>query len=349
MRALILCAGEGRRLQPLTHDIAKPAVPVLNVPMWGYPLQLLESLNLTDLHINTHHLPDTVVKSFKRHLHPNYRFHVHHEETLLGSALPLNHFKMDALNSREPFVIANGDGVILTKNPQVLEEMLLFHNERKALATVLCIPHPGAGKDFSGVWHSESGRFLGVGTSAPSENALCLHYASVMICSPDIYSYIHSHSQNIFLDVFAEALQKKEWIQIFKSKDVRFYETGNLKDLAQAQLDLMRVLKDHQSQWNLVDIMDRFQPGWRNYQRNDIFRYEKLDRLRFTNPQHHMCLISPGPQPAQSDEIRFIDVQAPSTFYRWKHPLPDSISGFYMGAIKKVLTSDGQLKDIEGL
>ena len=58
MRAMILTAGLGTRLRPITDRYAKPAVPFLNVPLLCYPLELMRELGAKRLVLNTHHLPE---------------------------------------------------------------------------------------------------------------------------------------------------------------------------------------------------------------------------------------------------------------------------------------------------
>ena len=60
MRALILSAGTGERLRPLTLKRAKPAIEFLNMPMLAFPYYWLDSVSLSDVVFNTHYLPETV-------------------------------------------------------------------------------------------------------------------------------------------------------------------------------------------------------------------------------------------------------------------------------------------------
>jgi len=311
--------------------------------MWCYPLGLIESLGISDLHINTHHLPETIKLSFKRHARANYFIHFHHEDHLFGSARPLLHFKKEIHGCREPILVANGDAVMICKNPNLLQEMLKHHKNTQSLATILAVAKEGAGKDFSAVWRGSRQNYVGVGTASPQADSKPFHYASIMILSPDIYKYLSDESNNIFIDVLNVALKKREQIQIFTTKDLQFYETGNIKDLLAAHHSLLEILKSNQSHWNLIDLMDRFQPGWRNYQKHFIFRNERLDQIRFKNENEYLVLLAPGPQPLQSDQIQQVQVQGPSTVYRWKKVLPENLNGCYWGDFQLALLNSGEL------
>ena len=60
MKAMILAAGFGERLWPLTADRTKPALPVLGKPLVGYVAEYLARFGITDIIVNLHHEPDSV-------------------------------------------------------------------------------------------------------------------------------------------------------------------------------------------------------------------------------------------------------------------------------------------------
>jgi len=86
MKALVLCAGEGKRLRPLTSDRPKPMLPVGDRPLLERIILLLKEHGITDIAINLHYKPLAIV----RHLGEGSRWGVHirysFEQDLLGSA-----------------------------------------------------------------------------------------------------------------------------------------------------------------------------------------------------------------------------------------------------------------------
>jgi NDP-sugar pyrophosphorylase family protein len=56
MKAMILAAGVGSRLDPLTRNVPKPMVPILNRPVMEYLIELLKKHNFTDIMVNLHYL-----------------------------------------------------------------------------------------------------------------------------------------------------------------------------------------------------------------------------------------------------------------------------------------------------
>ncbi len=60
MRAMILSAGYGTRLWPLTEDRTKPAIPILGKPLVGYVAEYLANFGCDEIIVNLHHRPESV-------------------------------------------------------------------------------------------------------------------------------------------------------------------------------------------------------------------------------------------------------------------------------------------------
>ena len=65
MNVFILAAWLGTRLRPLTDIYPKPCVPFLNVPMGLYPFRFLKSLNVSQITVNQHHLPEKISELYQ--------------------------------------------------------------------------------------------------------------------------------------------------------------------------------------------------------------------------------------------------------------------------------------------
>ena len=85
MRALLLSAGFGTRLRPLTDTIPKCMVPIRGKPLLDYWFDLLFQNGIERVAVNTHYLPETVV-SFVKNSKWNSRIDIFHEDELLGTA-----------------------------------------------------------------------------------------------------------------------------------------------------------------------------------------------------------------------------------------------------------------------
>jgi NDP-sugar pyrophosphorylase family protein len=133
MKAMILAAGLGTRLRPLTYERAKPAIPLLGEPLLIRLMRWLTVQGVEGFRVNLHHLPHTIESLFSAAPWDALPVSFSHEPEILGTA--------GGLKANEPFfdsgtlVMANGDIVA----DFTLTEALRFHKERGALATLLLI------------------------------------------------------------------------------------------------------------------------------------------------------------------------------------------------------------------
>ena len=106
-KAMILSAGLGTRLLPVTGKLPKPLVPVLNIANILFGISLLKKAGIRDVIINTHHLPDTLENFFKK----NHSWGIHisfsREEILMGTGGGVK--KAEPFFQGQPFVLLNCD------------------------------------------------------------------------------------------------------------------------------------------------------------------------------------------------------------------------------------------------
>lgn len=132
MRGLVLAAGEGTRLRPLTADRPKPMVPVAGAPMIAYALDWMRANGVTEVAINTHYRPEPLLAFVGDGSAFGVSVRYSHETTLLGSSgalAPLRSF----LEGEDIFVVLYGD--VLTDQP--LGPLVDAHRTSRADATLL--------------------------------------------------------------------------------------------------------------------------------------------------------------------------------------------------------------------
>ena len=104
---MILAAGFGTRLKPLTNDLPKPLFPVLNTPILEHAIQFLRSYGIREIAINLHHKPEKIINYFGDGKNFKVDLHYSQEETILGTAGGIkklqNYFKDDS------FYVINSD------------------------------------------------------------------------------------------------------------------------------------------------------------------------------------------------------------------------------------------------
>lgn len=137
-RAMVLAAGRGTRLAPLTHTTPKPLVPVAGRPLLEHLLEFLRAGGITDVVINLHHLGHRI----EEHVGDGRRFGVRvrysWEDPILDTGGGIK--RAEPLLAGEPFVVANGDSLLDLDLRQVFD----FHRAHGALATMVVRPDPAA-------------------------------------------------------------------------------------------------------------------------------------------------------------------------------------------------------------
>jgi mannose-1-phosphate guanylyltransferase len=129
MKALVLSAGYGERLRPLTDKTPKPLLETGGRPLIHYPLLMLRHAGIVDVAINVHHLASQIEQALGDGKSLGLRITYSPEPTLLGTGGPLLALR-DYLGG-EPFVMLNCDTILGFDLPR----MIAFHRKRAPLAT----------------------------------------------------------------------------------------------------------------------------------------------------------------------------------------------------------------------
>ncbi|MEO7271688.1 MAG: NDP-sugar synthase [Vicinamibacterales bacterium] len=155
--ALLLAAGLGTRLQPLTSTRAKPAVPVNGQPLVRRILSWLAGHRVTDVVVNLHHRPETVAAIVGDGSDLGLRVRYSWEQPVLGSAGGPRHALPLLTDGRDgPFLIVNGD----TLSTVDITGLLARHAASCAAVTMALIPNPDPFK-YGGVQVSDDGYVTG--------------------------------------------------------------------------------------------------------------------------------------------------------------------------------------------
>jgi NDP-sugar pyrophosphorylase family protein len=185
LTALVLTAGLGTRLEPLTYVRAKAAVPVNGETLARRVVRWLTSFGIRDFVLNLHHLPASITASVGDGSDLNARVRYSWENPVLGSAggprhaLPLlmeaaadNHRVLAA--HERPFLIVNGD----TLTDVDVSALLDTHRRSGAAVTMALIPNPRPDK-YGGVAVSDDGFVTGF--SRPGSTTAGFHFIGVQI------------------------------------------------------------------------------------------------------------------------------------------------------------------------
>jgi len=158
--AMILAAGEGTRMRPLTHYCPKPLLPFAGTPILERIAQKLAPLHLQAIGINAHHLADQLL-AWTQAQHPDWI--THHEHTLLGSGGGVRAMHQ-LLPPSTHFLYHNGD--IFTDAP--LQALITSHRQNGAHATLLLTPAEKA--DGNVGYNPTTGRIVALPSHARIES-----------------------------------------------------------------------------------------------------------------------------------------------------------------------------------
>jgi NDP-sugar pyrophosphorylase family protein len=234
MRAMVLSAGYGTRLWPLTEDRTKPAIPILGKPLVGYVAEYLAGYGFDDIVVNLHHRPESVRAALGDGSRFGVKLQYVEEPEILGTSGALDNAR--ELLEEETFVVVNGK--IITDID--LSAALETHRRTQALATLVLIPNT-LRERFS-VVETRNGLVTAFGGMpvASAHETIPLMFTGIQILAPEIFSYIprgvFSHST---IDVYPQAIAKGERIAAHVANG-RWRELSTLQRYLAISLEMLK-------------------------------------------------------------------------------------------------------------
>jgi len=181
---MILAAGLGTRLKPLTLDIPKPFIPLVNRPIIGRLIQKLCAVGIKDIIINTHHLAERIEKEISGFLSNDMKITISHEPEIMGSAGGLK--KGEFFFDDEALLLINGD-IYFDFN---FEEIIDTHKRMKASATLVLKENENLEK-YGAVGIKECGEICmfpyGISTATPWKKGI---FCGIHVIEPDVFDFI---------------------------------------------------------------------------------------------------------------------------------------------------------------
>lgn len=216
-RALVLAAGHGRRLRPLSWLRPKAMMPLNGVPMLERALRRLEAWQVTDAVVNTHALAGQVVDALRQR-RGNLTVTVSEEPCLLGTGGALR--PLQSFFGHAPFWILNAD-ILAELDPWPLLER--FNNGSDCLACAWVTDCDGPctldiGRD--GCIRSFTGGRPGTASSAT--------FCGLQLVSPRIFNYLESTDDLSLVSLYQRAMDAGERIAGCKVDGSRWDDAGTL-------------------------------------------------------------------------------------------------------------------------
>ena len=238
---MILAAGLGTRLRPLTNDRPKALVEIAGRTLLEITLERLRSFGVREVIVNTHHFADQMQQYLAAHANFSMRVEISREDDLLDTGGGLKRaawFFLEGPGKDEPFLLHNVD-VLSTID---LAAMMRFHRERDALATLAVQQRPTSRYllfDRDGLL---CGRRAGLdGTPElvrPAEAVQPLAFAGVHMLSPRIFSELTEQGAFSIIDAYLRLAAAGERIAAFSADAYYWRDLGKPESIAQAARDI---------------------------------------------------------------------------------------------------------------
>jgi NDP-sugar pyrophosphorylase family protein len=241
MKAMILAAGLGTRLRPLTSDRPKALVEIGGRSLLEITLSRLRTFGVGEVIVNVHHFADVVVDYLKANNNFAMRIEVSREEALLDTGGGLKKaawfFLEDSSGLDEPFVLHNVD-VISTID---LERMRQSHIERGALATLAVQERETSRYLLFDEQQDLCGRRTGVDRASkvvrPAQQVEALAFSGIHIISPRIFSMLTEEGAFSIIDSYLRLAAQGERILAFRADKYCWRDLGRPENVAQAEQD----------------------------------------------------------------------------------------------------------------
>ncbi len=228
MRAMVLAAGLGTRLRPLTYEITKPMVPVLDRPVMEHILDLLERHRINDVIANLHYFPETIRDYFGDRI--SYRY----EGELLGTAGGVR--ACADFFGDDTFLVISGDALTDID----LTELIERHYASGGVAT-LAVKRVEDTREYGVVVHDRDGRITGFQEKPEPEEARSnLGNCGIYVFEPRVFDYFpESPFVDWAKDVFPALLEADEPFYIHEVHQY-WNDVGSLAELRQGTFDALR-------------------------------------------------------------------------------------------------------------
>jgi NDP-sugar pyrophosphorylase family protein len=239
MKAMILAAGLGTRLRPLTNDRPKALVEIAGRTLLEISLTRLRSFGICEVIVNVHHFSDLVVDYLQKNKNFGMHIEISREEVLLDTGGGLKKAAWFLEGSKdEPFLLHNVD-VLSTID---LARMVQFHCENAALATLAVQKRKTSRYLLFDEQDQLCGRQAGDDQTPemarPAANTQALAFSGVHVISPRFLSLMTERGGFSIITSYLRLAGQEEKILAFHADDYYWRDLGKPENIAQAEQDL---------------------------------------------------------------------------------------------------------------
>jgi len=244
MKAMVLAAGLGTRLRPLTGERPKALLQIEGRTLLEMTLARLRSIGIREVIVNVHHFGDMVVEYLQANRNFGMRIEISREDVLLDTGGGLKQtswfFLENPAERDQPFVLHNVD-VLSTID---LNRMVQFHIEHKALATLAVQKRRSSRYLLFDDRLQFCGRQIEKGKTTeparPVEKMERLAFCGIHVVSSRLFSLLTEEGAFSIIDSYLRLAAHKERILACRADDYYWRDLGTPDNLKQAAEDLRR-------------------------------------------------------------------------------------------------------------
>jgi len=243
MKAMILAAGIGSRLRPLSTIRPKPLFPIYATPLLGMLIKQLQEAGVKDIVVNSHHLNGHITSYLKNNTPSGLTITHSYEADLLGTAGALK--KVEDSWNDSPFIVTNGD-IIHTID---LKTAYHHHNESGNLATLVLHDYPR----YNQVEIDHNGTILGIREKRVKNSSATTRkvaFTGIHIISPQLLEAIPSHGYVDIISIYLELIARGEKVCGYQVDNHYWLDIGTPHDYHRIHQDI------HNSTSTLRDAFD---------------------------------------------------------------------------------------------
>jgi NDP-sugar pyrophosphorylase family protein len=231
MKAMVLAAGLGLRMRPLTLLRAKPVLPVLNRPLLHWTMESLARAGVRDVIVNLHHLPETITDVLGTGRRWGLVIRYSDEPVILGTGGGPRAVR--GWFGHEPLLIVNGD-VLFDFD---LRRLLAAHRTTGAVAT-LALRRNRVPYAYSPVVSERSGRILSIAGRPRRKRGKVAMFASVHVMDPALLDRLPEGASDSVRDLYIPLLADGAHLQGVRTRGA-WYDFGRPALYRDAQLRLL--------------------------------------------------------------------------------------------------------------
>jgi mannose-1-phosphate guanylyltransferase len=230
---MILAAGFGTRLRPLTNDIPKPLIPLAGKPLIYYPITALKTAGVTDIVVNIHHLHE----KFYNILGDGSQFGVnivysYEEKEILGTGGGIKF--ASKLFSERSVIVYNGDVISNCS----ISRMIIQHELSGALATMAIRPEEQGSGYSRLIIDRKTDNIIDIsGLCDKSASGMYVNFEGIHLLSTEAVGYLRPIFSSVIDDLYIKAIKSGRKIGAF-FHDGYWNDLGTMERYSQAEIDI---------------------------------------------------------------------------------------------------------------